>query len=482
MESQVKEKRKNIIRSFCRTILWIDDEIPLCDGEKVSLSKLFKEKMSEFESHGLLCHLKGFPQTHADGGSDFYVEEGAIEDAVRTCVKLALQADVVIIDWKLGDVDSSCHAQNIIKELLGSDKGFRFIVVLSKDDPEDSKFKEMDESFKSISDDGCLLKTDYGQFLLSLRKDEFKDEDLFERICIALLSVYPDYLHLSALEISGRIKDVVPQWLASITSKADIGILVERGNTMKDNERWLDDLQECITSNLMEDLGAEVLSSELSSLGDDVLKLSNNPTWQPPETCSNVNTNIWNNLKKCVGDTEPEKLSKDSYKALFAGRTQQDLKQIVEGIEAFTEFCERRSGVPVDMRPIPGAIYEGMIEGASDIAVCITGGCDCLRSKTLMFLVGKELSGEWFKQKKDPAYRGGKTILRFKGKVYIFCGQASSVFSKNREEVCTKEPVGVFRRDILDRLVSRYMSHIRRVAVNQPAMSRKLRGEEGDEA
>ena len=38
-------------------------------------------------------------------------------------------------------------------------------------------------------------------------------------------------------------------------------------------------------------------------------------------------------------------------------------------------------------------------------------------------------------------------------------------------------PAGVFRQDILNRLVSRYMSRIRRVGVDQPSLSRDLRGE-----
>ena len=117
--------------------------------------------------------------------------------------------------------------------------------------------------------------------------------------------------------------------------------------------------------------------------------------------------------------------------------------------------------------------------------MCISGGCDCVRSQSLMFLVGKELTGKfepWYAVVADKSYKGGKTILRFGGKAYVFCAQASSILWKPRTEVCAKKPVGTFRHDILNRLVSRFMYQIRRVAVNQPAISRNLRGEKGDEA
>ena len=485
MDEHVKEARKEIIRKFCRTILWIDDEIHI--GETLSGSdsgdktpKLFVDKLSEFEQNGLLCHLKGFPQS--TGKDDFY--DNSADGVSHQCVKLARQSDVVIIDWMLGSVDSSDHAEKIVKELLGRDKGFRFIVILSKNAPSDTAYTDLDCSFKAISDTGCLWRNDFGQFLLSLRKDEFASANLFDTICDAFADAYPDYLHLAAIEITGRIRDAVPQWFAAITSNADLGILVERGNTMTEDGQWRDDLQDCIASNLMDDLGTVVLSPEFASLSDDMLKPSNNPLVKFPERDGDLKNGL-DSLKACVKDEKPDKLSVKNYKKLFPGRSDSEIKLLVEGIESFTEFCERRSCLPAGGAPTPGSVYVDMVEDAGDIAVCISGGCDCVRSQSLMFLVGKELTGKsepWYAVKADKSYKGGKTILRFGGKAYVFCAQASSILWRSRTEVCEKKPVGTFRHDILNRLVSRFMYQIRRVAVNQPTISRNLREEKGDEA
>lgn len=487
MTEQVKKTRSEIVQKFCRTILWIDDDIHLCDGVKNgvdALPTLFRDKLVEFEGNGLLCHLKGFPKVLAGKKSDPYAKAKTAEDAIKSCVALAQQADVVMIDWKLGDADSSQHAQKIISQLLGPDKGFRIIVVLSQDAPADSAFQGLDESFKAMPGDGSRWQNGSGQFLLSLRKNQFTDHNLFDSISEALLDAYPDYLHLAALEIAGRIKDVVPQWFTAITPKADMGVLLERGNTMKDDDKWCENLQECITSNLMDDLSTVVLKPGFSSLSADVLKPSNNPLLRFPE-CEGDVKNVLSGLKACVRDESPVEFSMRDYKKLFSFQADKDIQGIVQGIESFTEFCERRSCMPKNADPVPGAVYTELTEEHCKIAVCVSGGCDCLRSSSLMFLIGKELTGcdvPWYEAKDDETYRGGKTILRFAGKAYVFCGQASSMISMPIETVRAKKPIGIFRHDILNRLVSRYMYQIRRVAVNQPMLSRSLRGEKKDES
>ena len=64
MTQEVAKTRAEIVRKFCRTVLWIDDDIHLHDGENSGvdpLPKLFRDKLVEFEGNGLLCHLKEFP-------------------------------------------------------------------------------------------------------------------------------------------------------------------------------------------------------------------------------------------------------------------------------------------------------------------------------------------------------------------------------------------------------------------------------------
>ena len=117
MTEEVKKIRNEIVQKFCRTILWIDDEIHLdkgLDGEGVN--PLFKEKFNEFTKSGCLCHMMGFPEVRP--GKDPYASELEVAEVLSSCETLAQQANIVIIDWMLGTTDSCEYATIIIKKLL----------------------------------------------------------------------------------------------------------------------------------------------------------------------------------------------------------------------------------------------------------------------------------------------------------------------------------------------------------------------------
>lgn len=496
MTEQVKKTRSEIVQRFCRTILWIDDDIHICDDVKNSveaLPTLFKNKLVEFEGNGLLCHLKGFPKVLAGNKSDPYAKAAAAKDAITTCVDLAQQADVVIIDWKLGDADSSQHAQEIISQLLGPDKGFRVIVVLSQDAPADSAFKGLDESFKAMPEDGCRWQNESGQFLLSFRKEQFKDHNLFESISEALLAAYPDYLHLAAMEMTGRIKELTPRWFSSLPTNVDAGMLIERSALLRSpntKEHWREDLQECVLSNLVEDLQTIVVSTPFNALREDVLLPSNTAGEKWEERISSEDVTVNNRLqfvRDCIKDTPSARLSGSQYKQVSDARNDARAAEIVRSIEAYTEFCEMVScDKELIPKVCPGVVYSGLSEGANDIAVCISAGCDCTRPSSLLFLTGSRLDEKEVGELKVPDYGklkdcGSKTVLRFDKNVYIFYHDASSIFTRKYEELDPARVVGLLRRDIVNRLASRYMAHIRRVGVNQPTVSRLLRDEVDDD-
>lgn len=477
MTEEARKMRNEIVRRFCRTILWIDDEINLDKGLVApDANSLFKCKFDEFTRAGLLCHMLGFPEVRQ--GRDPYVAQEEVEGSVNTCIALATQADVFIVDWMLGGTDSSEYAERIIKKLVGDDKGFRFIVVLSKTDPPPASLMSL--SFSAVED--TLWKNKFGQFLLSLRKDEFENVNLFDRICLALNKIYPDYLHVAALEIAGRIKELSPRWLSSIPVNTDLGLLLERGNTFQD-ESWRDNLQECVASNLLEDLRAVILRENLVSLQEDALRPSSNHLVDLPEKDGEIQ-NALCGLKTCLRDDKPVPFPPKLFKKLLKEKSDSKIAGLLDGIEKFTEFCEVQSMVVGASHPAPGAVYAGMSPNEGDIAVCISGGCDCLRSPSLLFLIGSCLrdvasdgAKTWPEILDDKKIHGGKTILRFGGQVYLFLSSASSLISKNKAEVSAMTPLGFFRRDIVNRLASRFMTHIRRVGVNQPYISRDLRGE-----
>ena len=477
MTDGIQNRRDEVIHRFCRTILWIDDEIHLEKG--LAEGGLFKKKMDEFIQSHLLCHMQGFPE--ARSGNDPYAEQPEVEAAIKSCVSLARQADIVIVDWRLGSSDSSEYAKKIIRSLLGVENGFRFIVVLSKEAPEDGAFTELDDSFEKCSS-SVLWKNRSGQFVVSLRKDEFRDAHLFDQLRSCLLEIYPDYLHVAALEIAGRIKELSPRWLSSIPANTDLGLLLERGNTFQE-ESWRDNLQECVASNLLEDLRAVILGENLVSLKEDALMPSSNPSVDFPDKEGEIQNALYG-LKTCLRDDKPVPFSPKLFKKLLKEKSDPEIAGLLVGIEKFTEFCEVQSVVAGASHPSPGAVYAGLSQNKDDIAVCISGGCDCLRSPSLLFLVGSRVrdmaadsAKTWPEILEDKKIHGGKTILRFGGQVYLFHSTASSLISKDRAEVSTITPLGFFRKDIVNRLASRFMTHIRRVGVNQPYISRDLRGE-----
>ena len=485
MTEQVKGIRNEVIHKFCRTVLWIDDEIHLDTGlASGGTNPLFKDKFDEFTRSKLLCHMMGFPEVRS--GTDPFAPQQEVGEVLNSCVSLALQSDVVIVDWMLGSTDSSEYAEEIIRELLGKDKGHRIIVVLSQQEPAESSLKGL--SFESETE--TLWKNGEGQFLLSLRKDEFKNANLFEEICKALLTAYPDYLHLTALEIAGRIKDVTPQWLSRIPSSADIGVLVERGNTF-DEESWNEGIQECIATNLLEDLSCVVRIKKLDTLNTESLKPSNSTVYERLVAFNASDSNLKqavSALKECVKDDAPQPFKKGNYEIVSDNRGNREATPFVEGIEAFAEFCEKRSGRDWEgYKACPGAVYGGLSDGAQSIAVCITSGCDCLRADSLLFLIGEPIPVKDSSGVTVPDYKalrkikGGKTVLRINGISYVFKSSAESVLKRKRSDIESLKIQALVRQDVLNRLIGRYMSHTQRFGVNQPDIVRAIRDEGGFE-
>ena len=349
MDEKAQAIRERIIRQYCQSVLWIDDEIHLDKGlSEEGTNPIFQDKFNEFTKAGLLCHMMGFPE--ARPVADPYADRPEIDGAIRSCCQLARQADVVIIDWMLGTTDSSDFAEKIIKELLGSDKGFRFIVILSRKELSKNNYANLDPSFKQEPSNG-LWKNNSGQFLLSLQKNQFREENLITRIHAALLGVCPDYLHVVALEIAGRIKDLAPRWLAALPEKTDSGILVERGNLWKSGDtdtesKCCEEIQECLTSNLLEDLASLVLALPLDSLDMDMLKPSNAATDNLEQLLSTTDSSIkglLDSVRKCVCDVPQSKLTANQYKQLSKARNIPCVAGFVSEIEAYTEFCEKKS-------------------------------------------------------------------------------------------------------------------------------------------
>ena len=139
MTENVKNARLSVIKNYCKSILWIDDEIDLCGEPSLGGSetidirrriamKFFVDKANQFAAAGALCHLQGFEATSGVPNDPY--ADNPIDRQIEVCSRLAERADIVILDWFLGNSDNSDCSERIIKHLASIDE-FRFIVVLT---------------------------------------------------------------------------------------------------------------------------------------------------------------------------------------------------------------------------------------------------------------------------------------------------------------------------------------------------------------
>lgn len=116
--SKRSEIRSKVAKSYCRSIAVIDDEVFEPRGS-VTLSSRFNSVRRSCQDEGIVCHLFDYPMNPND------IEADRVNKAA---VKLALGADVVVLDWALGLADNPENSRAILK-LLARDKGFRFVVI-----------------------------------------------------------------------------------------------------------------------------------------------------------------------------------------------------------------------------------------------------------------------------------------------------------------------------------------------------------------
>ena len=114
MSEKINAIRNKVVQKFCRTVLWIDDDIHLEQGLATEGPfSLFRNKYDEFIKSNLLCHMMEFPAVRSS--SDSYASMSEVDGVLHSCVSLALQADIVIVDWMLGSTDSTIDASFLLR-------------------------------------------------------------------------------------------------------------------------------------------------------------------------------------------------------------------------------------------------------------------------------------------------------------------------------------------------------------------------------
>ena len=153
--SKIKTIRSRITRDYCRTILWVDDQIKLSETDEVLSERyrsLFLPTAQAIHQEGVICQLQPVSQTGLTGDPDETPEE------LSAVKNMAKSADVLILDWHLAGSDPT-HCISIIESLLGV-KETRFILILTQHGRATEEFKRsfagrfsMDGEF-ALSKDG----------------------------------------------------------------------------------------------------------------------------------------------------------------------------------------------------------------------------------------------------------------------------------------------------------------------------------------
>jgi hypothetical protein len=466
--------RKKLAKEYCRSVLWLDDEIKFdaTDGQREKFLRFFARIADEFSKKHVLCQLKGFPQIKE--GDDPYADSLAVND----CAELAKRTDVLILDWHLG-ATSPVHSKKILGELI-KEGGNRFIVLLSKEPQLRLEFeKEFSDVFRL---EGEWYRHDEGPFVLLLQKTSFETAGsgtaLIDKIYDQLALSYPDYLHWAAIEVVGRIKALAHSWLSRLPINTDVAILAEKVHSGES-------IEEAILENLLDDLKETVTLEAVSSLGPQCLAPGQ---WLKREKCQE---RIEQDLK-AIADRGQQTSFQNLHpltakgaldakdRSTFKGVTEKQghlpsIKELRDSVEALGQFSEVVS-VPRTAKSIlrPGSILlEKGATGAQRIVVCISQGCDCIRAKSLLFLQGTETP--------SVAGEAGETFLQFNGKRYLFKPRAENLLSQTLEVDRTTIQgwihVGLLRQQTLTRLISRFWNYSTRVGVNQPRFVRDSRKE-----
>lgn len=461
--SKIEALRKKIARNYCRSILWVDDEIRLTRDE---IDPAYYERYRNFflptataiQAEGVLCQLQSV--SYSDDPDEEPEELGIVK-------QLSKVADAVILDWHLAS-KLPTHSISIIN-YLQEVKETRFVLIVTQHSDAISEFrKEFGENLSEIGDTFDLKN---GTHLAFLEKPKKEDGDFALTILSAiehLMSVaYPDYIHWAALEIAGDIKKFAPQWLESLPRGMDWALLSEYCHGKETTA-------ELLVENLLEDLSHCIRPSKLESTH--------------PENCKGVD---WSELKRHLAkphgleagvelsllslDENPPKI-RDGLPDTLANPTNDLLKDFVDSQKLFNTFCENVSPGTAGFPEIaPGSVFQKSgTTGMREIFVCVSQACDCLWSGELLFVRGK----------KEKAPKLGSTVVKFQQQCYRFDAEGKNLsilkITKTKESRLPDGlvKIGQLRAATTRRLAARFWNYATRSAVNHSEYARaERRGE-----
>lgn len=484
--------RKEIMRKFLRTLVWIDDEIrpDQTDERGNPFRSFFYPITQEFQKRQILVHLHPY-SSDRDGGDDTFSSNNS--ESFDSSLDLAKKADIILLDWHLGRQDPT-NSISLLKK-LDLEPAIRHVVVLSQyADRFENEMRSGDmlATDEDASNDQKLFRrkgdawvNGHGTYIILMNKNNLSSSSasefcncIVDRIFELMSTASPDYLHWTAFEIAGKLRHTIPYWIQAIPNGTDAAILSELISDSTESRDF-------IPENLLEDLSHIAKLHALSSL--DVQNCQAKPYEVRSVSAGDLRHKKFVHFSRGVLVIDADgKQSSISIKDINSMRKTdnddiEECEKFMLSQQIFSEFCEHISKAP-EAGPTFGAIFtksevtsDTSINSPQEIYLCLSQECDSVREDNLIMLRGSLVSGKSTKE--------GVTKLSFRKNVFGFLPVANSIQSAEVVEVDGERSLGGFikkgqlRRATARRILSRYWNYLSRSAVNLPTFARVDRAE-----
>lgn len=482
-ENTTDKIRRDIMKGFLRSIVWIDDEIRP-DSTEIGgdlFRSFFYPTALEFQKQKLLVHLHPFvPDTSGDGDNTF---DDTNSESLESAAALAKKADVVVLDWHLGRTDPTNSIEILTR--LKEESAIRYVIVLSKFDNKfatEMKNNGMLKSNSSKSINSHLFQrigdswaNDQGTHIIVMKKPNAGSyspggfcESVINAIFDLMCKANPDYLQWAAIEIAAKLRISIPGWIRSIPRGTDAAILSELSSEYTE-------ARDFIPEHLLEDLAYVAKLNNLTSLQSENCKPEHwkSKIYEPQLTLAATSERY----QKFVHFALPaSRLDKKDVASIQSKLTQDKPSELfLESQNAFEEFCENMSNT-LELFPTFGSVYikekKGRRAERKDITklkqdtiyICVSQECDAKRCGSLMLLEGSVAHASSGKE--------GITKLSLQGKAFGFLPEAKSLRSVAAENSGDQrrlsgfEKVGQLRKAAARRILYRFWNYVSRSAVN----------------
>lgn len=498
----MKTVYRQLMTSFCRSIVWIDDEIlshqdfanaPITNERQQKYIKnhfeLFQRQAESFLSIGIPCSLIPFKTDRSNSKmSSLVAKEYSL---------LCSKADIIIIDWELSLNDNGEYCAAILQEIC-SLKGLRIIVIYSQNAEQASDslsylFPKISESIDA--DDWCTDEN--GKFVKIITKVE--SANLADKIISSILRIPQSQLAWAAFELSNNIRNALPSILNNLPENPDLGLLIDYLLSGRS-----DFTANTIAENLLEDLKFQISPMRLSVMDSNFLQpdkwdtardlvvtlksltqayKASHPSEEKfglGEILSLISTfpdDI--DFKEYVDNIKPAILDFCAY--ANSNSKIADLATLKSSILQYSSFCENIGiGNPLhcadEIRR--GNIYK--FKGNNKYRfICISQACDAKNSKTYYFL-------KCLKSREGKPFKKFMIFFNFNSQLYFtvlnpeylivvkkYPTRNETTFPK--DDITSYEFCGALRSETIDRLSNSFWNHITRVGVNLPCIDRAIR-------